>query len=276
MLIDLVDPNLSQVPEETNVDYPDLKPNFLNGLAQAANQIAESPYTAFSGTTARTSRSAQEYRGYSAFDLLDALPDLSYAADKVLSWLVPENEINEEAVASTYNELQNNGSRTSKNISRLGQSFNTQKDVYGGQPFMNPSVVVGALLGSNEIQGTENQPWRPDPLLHKANLTTLIMFITRSWEIEASARLVEFLDQNFPLAFIGQSFAARDFGIALEIRTQHFILQLARYIHQLNFDPGMCFQRPNFLICLLFVLLDLSKEAYLHKNCFTALHLPGC
>lgn len=254
ILIDSVDPNLSQVPEETNVEYPELKPNFLNGLAQAASQVAESPYTAFSGTTARTSRSAHEHKGYSAFDLLDALPDLSYAADKVLSWLVPENEVTEEAVASICNELQNNGSRTSKNVSRLGRSFETQKDVYGGESFINPSVVVSALLGSNDVQGTENRPWRPDPLLLKANLTTLLVFITRLWEIEASARLVEFLDQNFPIAFVGQSFAARDFGIALEIRTQHFILQLARYVHQLNFDPGTCFQSPNPLLLFIRVI----------------------
>lgn len=113
------------------------------------------------------------------------------------------------------------------------------KDVYGGEAFMNPSVVVCALLGTGEIQGSENEPWRPDPILHKANLTTLITFIAQPWEVVASARLFEFLDQNFPAAFVGHGFAADDFELALEIRTQHFILQLFRYIHELNFDPDM-------------------------------------
>ena len=118
-LITSVDPNLSRVPEETNIEYPEIKPHFLNGLAQAASQVAESPYSAFSGTTVRTSRTANEFKGYSAFDLLDALPDLSSGADKVLGWLVPVDEVSEETVGNICNELQNNGSRTSKVSPRL-------------------------------------------------------------------------------------------------------------------------------------------------------------
>lgn len=214
---------------------PILGPSPLQGVVQAA----ESPFSAFSGTAARTSRSAHELKSFSAFDLLDALPDLAYAADKVLSWLLPENEVSEDSVIGICDELQDNSSRTSKNVVRLGKSFQMQKDVYGGKPFMKPSVVVSALLGSSEVQGTGIEAWRPDPLLHKANLTSLIMLITLPWEIEASAQLLEFLDQNFPAAFIARLATSEDFALALEIRTQHFILQLARYIHQLNFDPDM-------------------------------------
>lgn len=238
-LISSVDPNLSAVTEDTNIEYPELKPNLARTILEGVAQAAESPFSAFSGTTARTSRSAHELKIYSAFDLLDALPDLSYAADKVLSWLLPENEVSEEAVASICNELQDSGSRTSKNVVRLGKSFQMQKDVYGGKPFIKPSVVVSALLGSSEVQGNGSEPWRPDPLLHKANLTSLVLLITRSWEVEASSHLLDFLDQNFPAAFIARLSNSEDFALALDVRTQHFILQLARYIHQLNFDPDM-------------------------------------
>ena len=237
-LIIVVDPDLSVIAEVVSIEYPELKPNFgpnLEGIAQAA----ESPFSAFSGTTVRTSRSAHEHKSSSALDLLDALPDLSYAADQVLSWLLPANEVSEETIASISNELQDNSSRIGKNVLRLGRSFQMQKDVYGGKPFMKPSIVVSALIGSSEIQGNGSEHWRPDPLLHKANLTSLTMLITRPWEIDASSQLLEFLDQNFPTAFSAQMSTDEDFAIALEIRTQHFITQLARYIHQLNFDPDM-------------------------------------
>ena len=237
-LIIVVDPDLSVIAEVVNIEYPELKPNFgptLEGIAQAA----ESPFSAFSGTTVRTSRSAHEPKSCSDLDLLDALPDLSYAADQVLSWLLPANEVSEETIASISNELQDHNSRTGKNVVRLGRSFQMQKDVYGGKPFMKPSIVVSALIGSSEIQGNGSEHWRPDPLLHKANLTSLAMLITRPWEIDASSQLLEFLDQNFPTAFSAQLSTDEDFAIALEIRTQHFITQLARYIHQLNFDPDM-------------------------------------
>ncbi|KAL8796780.1 MAG: hypothetical protein Q9195_000863 [Heterodermia aff. obscurata] len=235
---DQIDPELSVLAEVVSMEDPELKPNFgptLEGIAQAA----ESPFSAFSGTTARTSRSAQEPKGSSALDLLDALPDLSYAADQVLNWLLPSDEVSEEAIAGICDQLQDNSSRTGKNVVRLGKSFQMQKDVYGGKPFMKPSIVVSALIGSSEIQGNGSERWRPDPLLHKANLTSLILLITRPWEIDASSQLLEFLDQNFPTAFSGQLSTDEDFAIALEIRTHYFIIQLARYIHELNFDPDM-------------------------------------
>ena len=236
-LIIVVDPDLSVVAEVASIDYPPLK-NFspsLEGIVQAA----EPPFSAFSGTTARTSRSVHEPKNSSALDLLDALPDLSYAADQVLSWLLPTNDVSEETIARICSDLQDSSSRTGKNIVRLGRSFQMQKDVYGGKPFMKPSIVVSALIGSSEIQGNGSEHWRPDPLLHKANLTSLIMLITRPWEINASSQLLEFLDQNFPTAFSAQLSTDEDFAIALEIRTQHFITQLARYIHESNFDPDI-------------------------------------
>ena len=237
-LILVVDPDLSVIAEVVNIDYPQPKPDFspnLEGIAQAA----DAPFSALSGTTARTSRSAHEPKSSSALDLLDALPDLSYAADQVLGWLLPPNEVSEDTTASICNELQDNSSRICKNVVRLGRSFQMQKDVYGGKPFMKPSIVVSALIGSSEIQGNGSEHWRPDSLLHKANLTSLIMLITRPWEIDASSQLLEFLDQNFPTAFSAQLSTDEDFAIALDIRTQHFITQLARYIHQLNFDPDI-------------------------------------
>ena len=244
-LILVVDPDLSVVAEVVSLDYPQLpqlEPDHgpsLEGIVQAP-VADESPLSAFSGTTARTSsRSAHEHKNSTALDLLDALPDLSYAADQVLSWLLPPNEVSEVTVAKICNELQDNSSRTGKNVLRLGRSFQMQKDVYGGKPFMKPSIVVGALVGSSEIQGNAIEHWRPDPLLHKTNLTSLIMLITRPWEIDASSQLLEFLDQNFPTAFSALLSTDEDFAIALEIRTQHFITQLARYIHELNFDPDM-------------------------------------
>ena len=239
LILGLVDPNLSAVTEDASIAYPELKPDLGPNILSGVVQAAESPFSAFSGTTARTSRSAHELRSYSSFDLLDALPDLVEAAGKVLTWLLPENEVSEEAVAGIYNDLQNSSSRTSNNVARLGKAFQMVKDVYGGKPFLKPSIVVSALLGTNELQGNQTGPWRPEPLLFKANLTTLVLLITQPWEIEASSGLLDFLDQNFPSTFNVHLSNSDDFAMALEIRTQHFILQLARYIHQINFDPDM-------------------------------------
>ena len=248
-----VDPELSMVAEESNVGYPELAQDINTELetgenaVQGAGQPTKSPgnVSVFSGTTARASNPGQELKNSNAQDMLDTLPDLSDAADKVLHWLLPQN-ISEDTIATMRADLQYPGSRISKNVKRLSNVLQAQKGIYGDfENYINIPAVVKALLGSDEIANLD-AGWRPEPLLHKANLTTLVMIITRSWGEKFNNDHFDFLESIFPAPFLSRSSTIEDLSIAVEIRTQHFIMLSSRYTDVPNFDPDMFLSQVFF------------------------------
>ena len=248
-----VDPELSVVAEESNVGYPDLAQAAnteleLNEKAMQGNhQPTKSPgnLSAFSGTTARTSIPVQELKNSNAQDMLDTLPDLSDAADKLLHWLLP-HDISENTIASIRTQLQYPGSRISKNIKRLSNVFQAQKGIYGDlENYINIPAVLKALLGPDAV-GNVDAGWRPEPLLHKANLTTLVMIITRTWGEKFNNEHFDFLESIFPDPFLSRSSNIEDLNMAVEIRTQHFIMLSSRYTDVPNFDPDMILSQVFF------------------------------
>ena len=114
-------------------------------------------------------------------DMLDTLADLSAAAEKVANWLVPA-EISEAGVAKMRQDLLYPESRVSKNVKRLSNVLQAQKAVYDNRIEENISTqpVLKALLGTDEDADLD-EPWYPNPMIHKANLSTFLMIITRSW-----------------------------------------------------------------------------------------------
>ena len=253
LLTFIVDPELSIVAEEPSLAYPD--------LAQAANtelELNEHAITlnndpnnssgnaaAFSGTTARNSDTAQDLKNSSAQDMLDTLPDLAHAADQLLRWLLLEY-ISDATVETMRVQLQFPGSRISKNVKRLGNVLQAQKSIYGDfESYINIAAVIRTLLGPEAVT-TENAGWRPEPLLHKANLATLVTNTTRAWSEKFNNEHFDFLESIFPGPFLSHSSSVEDLKIAVEIRTQHFIMLSSRYTDVPNFDPDMILSQVFF------------------------------
>lgn len=126
-----VEPELSVVAEEPDVAYPDLEQSAHHGLELVDSAVQGAPGT-LSASTARTSIPMQEFKNSTVQDMLDTLPDLCHAADKILQWLLPE-EISEDTVASMREDLQYPDSRLSKIVKRLSNVLQAQNGIYGDQ-----------------------------------------------------------------------------------------------------------------------------------------------
>lgn len=210
--------------------------------------MAKSPggISAFSGTTARTSRSGLDFADMDSGIMLDALPDLAGASDSMLRFLVPI-DLSESSILSLMTQVQTKGSRGKKNFDRLFSTLSAQRDSYGSDSYIALSEVLRTLVGGRHPDDDAG-PWRPDGLLQKANLAILVAGVFNySWERQDS-HFVEELEQIFPAPFakglvssndlsIGYSvLGSQTFQVALEIRTQYAIMLFSRHAEQANFD----------------------------------------
>ena len=182
--------------------------------------------------------------------MLDALPDLSEAADKLLGCLVP-SESSDAIITNRMTKLHTKGTIASINWRRHGNAFQAQRELYGSDPYINPSAALKTLLGTKQLSEATSGPWRPDALFQKANLAVLASnIITRQWQ-EQDDQFIEELEQAFPRYFT-EALASSDtltpghsmlivetFQFALEVRTQYAITLLARYSAQPNFDSDI-------------------------------------
>lgn len=241
-----VDPELSVVAEESDVAYPNLQQSANHGLELVDSAVQGTP-GALSGTTARTSLAKQSYDDSSVQDMLDTLPDLSAAADKVVQWLVPE-EISEQSVATMRQDLLYPESRLSKNVKRLSNVLQSQKGIYGDkiEDYISTQSVLAALVGSDE-NADSDEPWYPSPMLQKANLSTFLVIITRSWGDAFNNEHFDFLENFFPAPFLSHSTTIEDLSVAVEVRTQHLIMLLTRYSDVPNFDPDLILQQAFYV-----------------------------
>ena len=217
--------------------------------------------SAISGTTARTSHSAQELADLDPESMLDALPDLLGAAIKILNLLAPQNAL-PAYILGHAKDLQDTSSRASKNFQRLERTFRLQRDLYGSEQYINTTIALRALLRVRHVNEVGSGPWRPDGVLQMANLTTLAMTILPAHRQDPSAQhAIEKLERDFPTPFLFETEGSQTgsvapmgssgllettFAMALEVRTQFFIMLLSRYMDQPNFDPDIVLEQVFF------------------------------
>ncbi len=253
--------DLATVIEDDIIVYPDLPLSVGNevdldtGLnrniqRRSIGERSLGDASVFSGTTARTSRSAQELLGLDAEDMLDALPDLSDTSDKLLRVLAPP-DTSDAAIRTMRNVLKNSESRMSKKFKRLCDTFQIPRKLFGNSLYIHRAAVLRTFLGEIRIADVTYGPWRPDPLLQKANLCKLLMTTLNPSGSVESDQTIEELDQIFPTPFLhsfvspellvnhaGSSALREDtLKLGLDLRTQYAIMLLTRNLNQDNFDP---------------------------------------
>ena len=249
------------VEEDPAVVYPALDTTKDIGIgeneknADADQQLTQQNYkspgglSAFSGTTARTSFPTQELTELSPEDILDTLPDLSDAADRLLSFVIPA-ELSEVSVATTIARLQDKDTRERKKFRRLGDTFERQRKEYGGDSYINVETTLRRLLGGKVIPIDEQTAsWRPDALLQKANLAIMVLRMLSSEEQDRKEHFLGKTAGTFPQSFAQRlghpesltpecsALAEATFHLALEVRTQEAIMLLAQNLGKINFDP---------------------------------------
>lgn len=260
---------LSMVAEDQSVVYPhfqsDDNQNVNSPLeVQDSLQRKNMPDTkspggvsAFSGTTARTSRSALESANLDAEDALDAFPALVSSSDGLLRFLVPD-KFTRETITSIRRDVQSKETRACKNFLRLGKTFQVQRDVFGSDLLLDPLQIVKALTGTKDAFDLPPGSWRPDSLLQKTNFAVLASYILTSPRNAENETFWQELDHEFPRHFLGDSGNSMDskrgqrslsqetFHLALEIRTQYVIMLLRGHLEQINFDFDLVIKQVFF------------------------------
>ncbi|KAH0538826.1 hypothetical protein FGG08_004602 [Glutinoglossum americanum] len=265
--------DLSTVAEDPPVEYPDLERHTPHGndrqdVGEADVQVLgegvaaetdedgpkdtpESPtaFSTISGTTARTSHSAQELADLDAELILEVLPSLSDTSSRLLGVLVPAGATREE-ITNITRQLLLPGSKTSRRVKFQESSFQSARGEFGSDQYIDLSIIGRALLGVRLTKDIGTGPWSPDPLLQKANLaifaTRMLVHQRGSQDLWAAVAL---LDSKFPAPFlstlesstgptIGSSQLLRQtFNLALNLRTQLMLMILSQHAEKPNYDP---------------------------------------
>ncbi|KAL8987041.1 MAG: hypothetical protein Q9177_003720 [Variospora cf. flavescens] len=252
---------LPELEESTPIKYPELpdsandgstKSNTAPGIGRRPNaQLAKSPggTSNFSGTTARISGSGHDFSVISAEDMTDALPELCVASNKILDLLMPEN-ISESSVQIIKDQHSDMKSKQTRQLRRLVPNFQAQREVYGGDRFIDVPAAVRAIIGVSRVNDVRLGPWRVDPVLYQANLASLITALVAQ-SGEDKEQLIDGLDKAFPQPFVhrfikdtpvtevadGSALLKQTFELALEIRSLFFINSARRLLNESGFDP---------------------------------------
>ncbi|KAI9819253.1 MAG: hypothetical protein M1827_007409 [Pycnora praestabilis] len=254
--------DLSAVAEDPTIEYPELEDANTVGTEvddggkqspvlepEYPPQSSPGGFSSISGTTARTSHSAQELADLNGELILEALPDLAEASSKILN-LVARPEASESDLGVIVKELKLPGSFTSKRLKRLEGSFMSHKEEFGSDHYISLSIILRALLGVRLLKDIGHGPWRPDPIIQKANLTILVTkTITSQRESQDTFPVLQQLDGVFPTPFLstfstqlgttfgGSALLDETFNLALSIRTQLLIAMLYAHQDEANYDP---------------------------------------
>ncbi|KAL8649034.1 MAG: hypothetical protein Q9210_004636 [Variospora velana] len=252
---------LPELEESTPIKYPKLPGSGNDGSTKSntAPGIIRRPIARptkspegtsnFSGTTARISGSGHDLSVISAEDMTDALPDLCVASNKILDLLLPEN-ISESSVQIIKDQHSDVKSKQTRQLRRLVPNFQAQREVYGGDRFIDVPAAVRAIAGVSRANDVRLGPWRVDPVLYQANLASLITALVAQ-SGEDNEQLIIGLDEAFPQPFVhrfvketpvtevadGSALLKQTFELALEIRSRFFINSARRLLNESGFDP---------------------------------------
>jgi hypothetical protein len=203
-----------------------------------------------SGTTAISLGTTHSAGEVAALDPLVAeyLPELFTSSCRILDLLAPTDgtKAAHSDTESIVRDLRVLGSRRARRLKHDEDKFRITRDSYGtAELYIKPKFILRKLLGTDD-PGDEN--FRPDSILHTANLATLIKeFLVIQKESPSTSDTLWNLDKHFPEAFVGKFDGKAEFGhsalleesfdLGLEVRTQFTIVQLEIQKDQENWDP---------------------------------------
>lgn len=182
--------------------------------------------SAISGTTAKTSFSQEEAEQLDHEVMIDILPDFAAASEKLAQFLVPDGI---KTKPETWKEIRTPGSRHHKQYNNRIATINTHKPSFGTQEYIQPRIVLRALLG--EPSGMETPgPWRPDNIIFKINLaqmlnSLLIICDPNDWT-KSGMDALERLDVAFPGAIAGSQFSMEALEFYIQFSAQLTIARL--------------------------------------------------
>ena len=211
------------------------------------NRRVSTAHSVMSGTTAKTSFSQEEISDLDPDVMVDVLPSLATAADELAKLIVPVDPKSRPVVRK---EIRTLGTKHNKLFKNRMDSLNIHKHSFGSTEYIQPSIVLRALLGVPNMREVPEGPWRPDSVIYKINLAQMLnsMLITLpgngSTDITtAGYTAIEHLDLHFASAIAGPIFRENALQLCLAILTQLTIVRLSFYMADLNFVPSEAIAR---------------------------------
>ncbi|MCJ1473475.1 hypothetical protein MMC13_002126 [Lambiella insularis] len=215
------------------------------------SQAARSPesLSAISGTTTRTSHSAEELSNMDAVEMLDALPELHRTTEELFQTLMPKERSSAEIEVLTK-RLQDPTLLITKKMARLSQSFEAPKKLYGNEIYINVSIALRGVMAVRRPIEVGKGPWRPDDIFYKANVAKLASDVL-ALHPEAILPWIEKMEREFPTPFLAKVTRAKQttlgvsqllqqtLDVAFLIRVQLFLSLLNENYQQANFDPDV-------------------------------------
>jgi hypothetical protein len=245
----LLTPNLvlDTVPENAEVEYPELNPSDAPDVAIDLNDDEyDDSSSAHSGITSYTQFELSKLDQES---MANALPFLYQYSDSMLNLFSSGNAAQLECL---HRDLQEPTSRASKKLNTLLEGFMLNRKHYGDDTAIDLDIAVRALVGLRHNDEIPDGNWRPDAVLYMANLARYTATSYSSHENSEDARVIlTWMFNSFPAPF-GTVFDAEaevpgqhssnlivnsTLELVLEIRTQYLFQELSQKQSHPAFDP---------------------------------------
>lgn len=229
-------PDLATVAEQ-DADHPD-DAQHQKDIATAEQEAVDDE--AELETTPKTPFSQEEIAELDPDVMVDVLPNLATAAEQLSSLLLPADL---KARPAVWREIRARGSRHQKLLNNRTASLLVHKHSFGNQEYIEPSIVLRALLGVQTMANVPDGLWRPDSIIYKINLaqmlhTTLVTIgDPLEYEYDIHEALVGLVRQ-FPSAVAGSSFDTEAVQTCLELQTQLTIVRLHLFSGFDEYDPS--------------------------------------
>ncbi|KAJ5594330.1 uncharacterized protein N7459_000538 [Penicillium hispanicum] len=218
--------------------------------------VLESPETQeghskLSGTTVfnQDSEDESEDGELNALSVVDELPDLQQAAAGFLKILV-SGSADSKSILDAAKRLKDPKNTEKKRLKSHTKKLVDRMKQFGPQTFIDVDQIQRLVPTISSKHS--DRPWSPLPVLHSANCARLALeLLLATAGSESSNQIIRNLETQFPAPFMdrmadssrstsaGASAAeAATFELALEIRTQFFIMELSRRANEEGFDPA--------------------------------------
>jgi hypothetical protein len=240
-------PALDTVPENGEVEYPELNPS---DAPDAAIDINDDEYDASSSAHSGISSYTQyELSKLDQESMANALPFLYQYSDSLLNVFSSGDAGQLERL---HLDLQEPNSRASKKLNTLFEGFMLNRKHYGDDTPIDLDIAVRALAGLRRADEIPDGAWRPDAALYLANLAQYISSIYASNEESEDAKdILNSVFNSFPAPFgpvfdnearapqyhPSDSLVNDTLSLVLEIRTQYLLQELSRKHQDPAFDP---------------------------------------
>jgi hypothetical protein len=251
--------------EDNNIDSNLLEPESFQEPGNANLDLSPGGASAMSATTGKTTFSQEEIADLDPDVMLDSLKKLDGASNDLLNALMPSVPVDVDGLFITCDEIATSGTRASKIYQKRLTAFMLYKSDFTtaqAAEFIRPHNVSRALFDVTSIEGIPDGARRPDSIMYKANLASMLHMILvsiRNAEVDSLPQILESVDQAFPTVVAGSEYNPLAVALSIGLTTQLAVNKIQGSAKDASFDPHRIATETFF-----------TEDGYRH---YDALHL---